>query len=87
MNFKVELKFKLTKQCVLVAASVENAGANSNNIIFTINDSKVYVLAVTLSPKDYLKLSKILSKKFEVSVYWNEYKTKHENKNTPNEWR
>ena len=33
------------------------------------------------------KLSKILSKGSERSVYWNEYKTKSENKNTTNECR
>ena len=33
------------------------------------------------------KLSKLLSKRFERSVYWNEYKTKRENKNTTNEYR
>ena len=33
------------------------------------------------------KLSKGLSKGFERSVYWNEYKTKIENKNTKNEYR
>ena len=29
----------------------------------------------------------ILSKEFERSVYWNEYKTKNENKDTTNEYR
>ena len=32
-------------------------------------------------------LSKLFSKGFERSVYWNEYKTKSENKNTINEYR
>ena len=37
--------------------------------------------------KDNQKLSKPFSKGFERSVYWNEYKTKSENKNTTNEYR
>ena len=37
--------------------------------------------------KDNQKLSKLLSKGFERSVYWNEYETKSENKNTTKEYR
>ena len=51
----------------------ENINAN---IIFTIKDTKLYVPVVTLSARDNRKLSKILSKGFERSVYWNECKTK-----------
>ena len=53
----------------------------------TIKDTRVYVPVVTLSARDNQKLSKLLSKGFERSVYWNEYKTKSENKNTTNEYR
>ena len=60
---------------------------DSDIIIFTIKDTKLYVFVVTLSPKSSQKLSKLLSKGFERSVYWNEYKTKSENKNTTNEYR
>ena len=58
-------------------------------IIFflTIRDTKLYLPVVTLSAKDNQKLSKRLSKRSERSVYWNEYKTKGENKNTTNEYR
>ena len=42
---------------------------------------------VTLSAKDNQKLSKRLSAGFERSIYWNEFKTKSENKNTTNEYR
>ena len=68
-------------------AGNDNTNANPNNIIFTIKDTKLYVLVVTLSAKDNQKLSKVLRKGFERSVYWNEYKTKSENKNTTNEDR
>ena len=47
----------------------------------------MYVPVVTLSAKDNQKLSKLLSKRFERSVYWNEYKTKNDNKNMTNEFR
>ena len=74
--------------CVLPAAGNENANDNDNaNIIFTIKGTKLYVPVVTLSARDNQKLSEILTKWFERSIYWNEYKTKRENKNTTNEFR
>ena len=60
---------------------------DSDNVIFTIKDTKLYAPAVTLSSRDNQKLSKILSKGFERSVYWKEYKTKNENINTANKFR
>ena len=87
MYFKVKLKLKWTNYCVLAAASADNTNANLNNRFFTITDTKLYVLVVTLSAKDNQQISKIVSKGFEWSVYWNEYKSKSENKNTANEHR
>ena len=87
INYKVELKLKWTKNCVLSAAGNDNTNANPNNIIFTIKDTKLYVPVATLSARHIQKLTKILSKGFERSVYWNEYKTKNENKNTTAEFR
>ena len=52
-----------------------------------MNDTKLYVPTVTLLEKDNQELSKLLSKGFERSVYWTEYKTKKENKKTRNEYR
>ena len=78
----VKFKLKWTMYCVLSAAGADTADANSNNIIFTIKDTKLYVPVATLSAKDNQKLLQFLSKGFESSVYWNEYKTKSENKNT-----
>ena len=60
----------------------DNNHDNSKNIIFTIKDAKLYVLVATLSARDNQKISKLLSKGFERSVYWNEHKTKCDNKNT-----
>ena len=48
---------------------------------------KLYATVVTLSAKDNQKLSKLLSKGSERSVYRNEYRTKSENKNTKNKNR
>ena len=62
------------------AAGADDDNGNDNIIIFTIKGSKLYVPVVTLSGKDNQKLSKLLSKRLERSVYWNEYKSKSENK-------
>ena len=62
-----------------------NDYVNDNNIIFTIKDTELHVPVVTLSARDNQKLSKLLSKGFERSVYWNEYKTKRDDKIMTNE--
>ena len=63
IDCKVELKLKWTKYCVLPAAGADNVNnINSNNIIFTIKDTKLYVPVVTLSARDNQRLSKRLSK-------------------------
>ena len=50
----------MEKYCVLFAASADNA--NSNNIIFTIKDTKLFVPAVTLSAKSIKNYKRILAK-------------------------
>ena len=85
INCEVELKLKWTKYFDLSAAGADNDNANSNNIIFTIREKKLYVPVVTLSAKNNQKLSKPFSKEFERPVYWNEYKAKSKNKNVTNE--
>ena len=52
-----------------------------------MEDTKLYVPVVTFSTRDNQKLSKLLTKEFERSVFWNEYKTKSDNKSTTNEYR
>ena len=42
---------------------------------------------MSLSAKDNQKPSTFLTKGFERSVYWNEYKTKLENKDRTNQYR
>ena len=61
-----------------------NDNDNDNNIIFTIKYIKLYVPVVTLSARDNQKLSILLSKGFEISVYCNEYQTASVNKFTTN---
>ena len=64
-------------------AGNDNTNANPNHILFTMKDRKWYVRVVTLLAKDNQKLSKLLSKRFGGSVYWNERK-KSEKKNAAN---
>ena len=80
INCELELKLKWTKYCGLTGAGANNTDANTNNIIFTIKDTNLYVPVATLSARDSQKLSKLLGKGSERSVYWNEYKIKGENK-------
>ena len=88
-NCKVELKLRWAKHCVLSVAGADNANGNNNdnNVIFIIKGTKLYVPVVTLSARDNQKLSKLLSKRFERSIYWNEYKAKSDDKNTASEVR
>ena len=74
INCKVELKPNWTIHCVLATACVETNNAIPNSIFFTIKGTTLYAVAVTLSTKYNQKLSKLLSKRFERSVYWNDYK-------------
>ena len=92
INSKEKLNLKWKKYCVLFAARNDNLNNNDYdnndiNFIFTIKNITLYAPVVTLSSRDNRKLSKLLSKGFERSVYWNEYKTKSENKNTTIQFR
>ena len=92
INCNVELKLKWTKYCILSAAGNENHSDNDNDdnankIIFNIKDTKLFVPVKTLPARDNQTLSKLLSKRFERLIYWNEYETKSENKNVTNKFR
>ena len=69
---KVELKLRWTKHYILPVLGVVNADndydSNADNIIFTIKETKLNVLIVTLSAKDNQKVSKLLSKGYEVRI-------------------
>ena len=71
----------------MTVAGADNDNANSNSIIFTIEDTKLYVPATALSAKDNQELAKLLSKGFKRLVYLYGYKTKSENKDTANKCR
>ena len=58
INCKVKLKIKWTKYCVLSSAGADDANGNSNNIIFTIKNTKLNVSVVNLSAKDKQKTIK-----------------------------
>ena len=76
----VELKLRWTKHCIFYVAGTDYANGNNDDdsIIFTIKYTKLYVSILSL----YTRVNQNLSK-----IYWNEYKTKSENKNTTNEYR
>ena len=76
VNCKVELKLRWRKQCKLAVTVNNDTNDNPVSIIFTIKDIKLYLPVTILSAKVNEKLSKLLSKGFERSGYWNEYKIK-----------
>ena len=76
INSKAQLKVKWTKFSVFASKYNDSTNNNSNNIVFDIKDTKLYVPVVTLSAKNNKELSKLLSRWFERSVYRNEYKVK-----------
>ena len=40
INYKIELKLKWKKYCVISTAGADNDNTNSNKIIFTVKDTK-----------------------------------------------
>ena len=74
---------------VLVVDGVENSNVASSNIIFTFQNTKQsYIFQSSLYQQQITKtIKKTLSNVFERYVYWNEYKTKSENKNLTNKYR
>ena len=66
INCKIELSLKWFENSIL-----SSAGAAAT---FTITDTKLYVLIVTLKIEDNTKLSKLLSDGFKRSIYWKKYK-------------
>ena len=58
INCNEILKLEWPKYWVLSAAGADNTNANSNNIIFTIKDVKLYVLVIQKLVKLKIKLRK-----------------------------
>ena len=67
INCNIELSLEWYAKCVLIIGSVTAA-------TFAITDTKLYAPVVTLKTKDNAKLSKLLNKRFQRSVYWNKHK-------------
>ena len=65
INCKIELSLKWYENCILSSAGTAAT--------FAITDTKFYVPVVTLNIEDNAELSKLLSKGFKRSVYWNKY--------------
>ena len=72
----------------MFVGGTDNVNGNNDdiNVIFTIKDAKLYIPVVILIARYNQKLSKLLRKGFERPVYWNEYKTKCDNKITTNKF-
>lgn len=62
---KIELKLKWTNHCVFSETNADNFNANLNTIIFTIKDTKLYVLVATLLAKVSQNLSELVSRGFQ----------------------
>ena len=73
INCKIKLNLTLKKECVL--------SNQAGDVVFIINDTKVYVPVVTLSKEDNKDFIEQQNKGFPRSIYWNEYKTKEETEN------
>ena len=73
INCKVELSWY--ENCIKIVwyenCILSSAGTGAT---FTITDTKFYVPIVTLKIEDNAKLSKLLSERFKISIYWNRYK-------------
>ena len=61
----------MVKAFCLSVGSTDNVTYNNDDdtIIFTMEDTKLYVPVVTFSTRDNQKLSKLLTKEFERSVF------------------
>ena len=73
INCKIKLNLTWKKECVL--------STDDGNAVFIINDTKLHVPVVTLSKEDNKDFIEQQYKKFQRSIYWNEYKTKEINEN------
>ena len=73
INCKIKLNLTWKKECVLSTAD--------DDAVSIINDTKLYVLVVTLSKEDNKDFIEQRNKDFQRSIYWIEYKTKEQTEN------
>ena len=71
INWKIKLNLTWKKERVLATGASE--------AVFIINDTELYVPVVTLSKEDNKDFIEQKNKRFQRSIYWNEYKTKEIN--------
>ena len=71
INCEIKLNLTWKKECVL--------STGGGDAVFIINDTKWHVPVVTLSKEDNKDFIEQQNKKFQRSIYWNEYKTKEIN--------
>ena len=69
INCKIHLELNWTKDSVMSTIA---------DTTFEITNTKSYVVIVTLSSKDIVKLVKLLKEGIKRSAYWIEYQTKIE---------
>ena len=72
INCKIKLNLTWKKECVL--------STDAGNAVFIINYTKMYAPVVTLSKEDNKDFIEQQNKGFQRSIYWNEYKTKGQEK-------
>ena len=82
INCKIYLELNWNNNRVMYGADIYAGSDNVNNkeTSFKITSTKLYVPVVTLLSKDNVNLTKQLNEGFKRSVYWNEYKSKIETK-------
>ena len=73
INCEVNLILTWSSTCVLIANGVQNQAA-----IFTITDTKLYVLVVTLSAQENTKFFQQSKSGFKRVINWNKYLSKPE---------
>ena len=71
INCKINLDLNWSKNCIRAITDVED-----QVITFSITDTKLYVLIVTLSNQDNAKLLEQLKSSFKRVVNWNKYQSK-----------
>ena len=81
ISWEVSLELKWDKNCVITSLehSLDIGGGNRDNAptgaTLAINDCKLYVLAVTLSKDDEIKLLTNLKSGFKREIIWNKYRS------------
>ena len=76
INCEIKLNLTWKKECVL--------STGGGDTVFIINDTKLCVPVVTLSKENNKDFIEQKDKKFQRSIYWNEYKTKEINEDAAN---